>query len=390
MNIGFITTEFNYDGKIYGGLANYLKLTTQILSNKGHSCVVYTLAKNNFEMIEDGVQIIGIKEKADLRLLLIDFASALIFHKALLLAAKSLHVKKRVKKDLRYNSLDIVQYCSSYGLGLFKLHNKPTVLRLNSIEKMQDIAEERKGFKFKQKAWIHLKATKRFRSIFAPSKNTIQQLKRLTGLEGKLIRSPYVNSSVDLDTPVYGKKYLLYVGSLNKLKGISILASILNQFLQENTAFSFVFVGPIYEIDGKPGDQVLTDAVAYKERVFFTGKVVKNKVLQILRRAYAVVIPSLYENFPNTGIEAICNQIPLVASIETQLGEVITHEENGYLYKATNELELLDCLNSITGLSNDQYQGLKRKLCKLENLFSEEVYYKSIMRCYIETIDQFT
>jgi glycosyltransferase involved in cell wall biosynthesis len=66
-------------------------------------------------------------------------------------------------------------------------------------------------------------------------------------------------------------------------------------------------------------------------RVSFLGGVPREQVLRLFRAADASVLPSAWENFPHTVVEALAVGCPVIASAVGGVPEVVDDEENGLL-----------------------------------------------------------
>jgi glycosyltransferase involved in cell wall biosynthesis len=67
------------------------------------------------------------------------------------------------------------------------------------------------------------------------------------------------------------------------------------------------------------------------ERVRFLGSVPRDRVLELFRAADASVLPSAWENFPHTVVEALAVGCPVIATAVGGVPEVIRDGENGLL-----------------------------------------------------------
>ena len=66
-------------------------------------------------------------------------------------------------------------------------------------------------------------------------------------------------------------------------------------------------------------------------RVSFVGAVPRERVLRLFRAADASVLPSAWENFPHTVVEALAVGCPLIATAVGGVPEVVRDGENGLL-----------------------------------------------------------
>ncbi len=66
-------------------------------------------------------------------------------------------------------------------------------------------------------------------------------------------------------------------------------------------------------------------------RVSFLGTVSREQVLRLFRAADASVLPSAWENFPHTVVEALAVGCPVIATAVGGVPEVVRDGENGLL-----------------------------------------------------------
>ncbi len=72
-------------------------------------------------------------------------------------------------------------------------------------------------------------------------------------------------------------------------------------------------------------------ALGLDGRVRFLGSVPRERVLELFRAADAALLPSAWENFPHTVVEALAVGCPMIATAVGGVPEVVTDGENGLL-----------------------------------------------------------
>ena len=78
----------------------------------------------------------------------------------------------------------------------------------------------------------------------------------------------------------------------------------------------------------------LSSELGLDERVRFLGSVPRERVLRLFRAADASVLPSAWENFPHTVVEALAVGCPVIATAVGGVPEVVRDGENGLLVPA--------------------------------------------------------
>ena len=144
------------------------------------------------------------------------------------------------------------------------------------------------------------------------------------------------------------RPYFLYVGRLEKLKG---LQEVIPYFAQQDQADLLVAGTGQYEAELK---RLARDS----RHVTFLGSLPFERLRQRYAHAVAVIVPSLcYETFGLVAAEAFSFKTPVIARDIGALSELVTMSGGGLLYR--NSQELRDAIESL--LANPE---LKRELGK--------------------------
>ena len=175
------------------------------------------------------------------------------------------------------------------------------------------------------------------------------------------------------------KRYYIYIGRIDKLKGIELLIRAWNNI--ENSKLLIVGSGP-YENEAK---QFCRDNSI--NNIEFLGFKKKNEVLELLKNSKALIVPSQwYEGFPMTIAESFSQGIPVIASNIGNLSVIIENEVNGLLFKYNDINDLVNSINRI----EDNYHFMKKLEQGAKNSFlekyNEKVNYKLLIRIYNSVI----
>jgi glycogen(starch) synthase len=121
------------------------------------------------------------------------------------------------------------------------------------------------------------------------------------------------------------EKIVLFVGRLVYEKGVQTLINAMPKILSRVNA-KFIFVG-----DGGMKEplmrQVISMGLAHK--ALFTGFIDEDSLQKLYMIADVCVVPSLYEPFGITALEAMAAKTPLVASNTGGLSEIVEHDRTG-------------------------------------------------------------
>jgi glycosyltransferase involved in cell wall biosynthesis len=150
------------------------------------------------------------------------------------------------------------------------------------------------------------------------------------------------------------KNYILYLGRLNKLKGVDLLIEALPRVYDRAGTI------PVYIAGTGPESEMLRDLVKKREvdkTVSFLGFVEGKRKASLIRNAGVVVLPSRFENSPLTVLEAMACGRPVVAARVGGIPELVIEGSTGLLFEADNTVQLADRI--VTVLQNPD---IRRKL----------------------------
>jgi glycosyltransferase involved in cell wall biosynthesis len=169
-----------------------------------------------------------------------------------------------------------------------------------------------------------------------------------------------IKNGVDLDVfrpcadwPADGG-YILFVGRLVQQKGVEHL---LRAFGYVREKFPEVRLKIVGDGDMRPALERLCANLMLADQVDFLGWRRGYDLVAFYQKAMVAVVPSIYEPFGMTALEALACQRPVVASRLGGLQENIQHGVTGYLVEPEDELELAQWL--MTLLSDP---GLRRSM----------------------------
>lgn len=117
--------------------------------------------------------------------------------------------------------------------------------------------------------------------------------------------------------------------------------------------------------------------------VDFLGYVERGQLLQIVRKAMCVVMPSIwYENFPYSILEAFCLGKPVIASRIGGMPEIVRDGETGFLFEPGNSLALSERIQYLQENSSLVAEMGKQARARVEAEFDSDTHYDKLKRVY--------
>lgn len=144
-----------------------------------------------------------------------------------------------------------------------------------------------------------------------------------------------------------GQVRLLFLSHLQESKGVFILLESFSILARERADVELHICGnPVPE---SVGTQIVEKIEAYglRQRVFLHGMVSGEMKHSMFSQADIFVHPTLYDAFPLVVLEAMQAGLPIVASSEGAIPEMITHGETGVLVEKGNVDKLAQAIGSL-------------------------------------------
>ena len=192
--------------------------------------------------------------------------------------------------------------------------------------------------------------------VIALTKTEIEQYKKMGVDEGKI---EIVPNGIDLseydNLPKRGefrKKYLiredekviLYLGRIHKIKGIDLLVEAFSDLIKELDDIRLVIVGPDDGFLSSLKRQI--EDLKIGDRILFTGPLYERDKLEAYVDADVYVLPSVYETFPVTVLEACACGTPVIVTDRCGIANIVNNNNVGYVVEY-NKDQLQDAIFKI-------------------------------------------
>ena len=341
LRVAFATPEYVTEHHFDGGLANYVHRITKLLASLGHDVHVVTLSlKDDDEFDNDGVKVHRVTLKHGWMLL--NSITRYSFPTTLHWLNFTAQVGRKLRQLHRQNPFHLIQYPDYSSCGLFSIPflRAAHVVRASSYQPaLNDAAGLKRNLDQALAGRLELLQYKLTKNVFAPS-NAVQKLLTANAVRSEVpvICSPFYVETRDWDQTVYdqflkGKHYVLYFGRFQLNKGFHTMAQALPVFLKRYPAAHAVLVGRDMETSmassmAEFARRQCGDSAA---RLVLLGNIPHSQLYPIIAGARLVALPSLFDNSPNTGLEAMGLGKAVIGTNGTSFEELITDRVNGFL-----------------------------------------------------------
>jgi len=344
MHICFLSQEFPPDTG-WGGIGTYLVEMTRALSAGGHQVTV----------ISQGDQTWSVQASDSLRVVrLRPFGESLSEYRGLWRGAEALRrsrldfnwaAARKLREVHRENPVDLVEAAEFDGNGFFVpvLEPRiPLVVRLHTaryfIHKIGG-RPQRGNWK-----WVYgqeRSSIRRADALSSPSRAMMEIATSWASPRGSKIQATIPNP-ISVGKPQSTSEIgmeLLFVGRLEKLKGVRAIGEAIPILMTRSPSLRCRFLGGglFHPEDGRSTESWLRDKVGseHADRIVFET-VSREEVLSRMTQARAVVLPSLWENFPYALLESMACGVPVVATDVGGIPEMVLDGETGLLVPPDN------------------------------------------------------
>jgi glycosyltransferase len=129
-------------------------------------------------------------------------------------------------------------------------------------------------------------------------------------------------------------KIILFVGRIDKIKGIEELIKAFKILKRENCCLLIIGNGELL-------NNCLSECEGYRNRIIFTGYLSKDLIYKYYQIADAGVLLSKHEQCSYVAIEMMMHGIPIIASDTTGLDEMVTDGVNGYKIRTVENRKIV-------------------------------------------------
>lgn len=188
-------------------------------------------------------------------------------------------------------------------------------------------------------------------------------------------------------------KYLLYAGRLEYRKGIWQFLAVMARVWEEGETTPLVAIGGDVFFHAKNqtiGDMIHSKYKKYIDdgRLILRDKVPPKELVKLYIDAKAIVIPSIYENYPYTNVIAMSNGVPVFVSKQGGQAEAVGQDRvNGLIFDWDRKNDCYQKLKKLLSLSDEQLRVIGKNgydrihaCCNLKyNIPLREKYYLKVL-----------
>lgn len=201
------------------------------------------------------------------------------------------------------------------------------------------------------------------------NKNKLLQLKPIKP-ERVFVKPNFTNNNEKLPTNIQRKNQCIFVGRLEKTKGIDFLLEVWNEM--GNNAPKLIVCG-IGSLEKYCKEYISKNQLDVEMK----GLISNNLVKQLVSESKALIMPTMwYEGFGMTIIEAFSVGTPVICPNMGNVGNLVENNITGYKYNSKSELEHI-IKNENMNLSQSVQKIFKTR-------YTETINYSKLSEIYAE------
>lgn len=350
IRVAFLTPEFVTESKTEGGLASYLARIADALLGAGHRPEIVTLTEGPSDSIVfRGLPVHRVHAPAAPDMLE-TVARRISWHLGMGMEIAcelvgALALARRLTHLEQAEHFDAVQSADFGFTGIFVPHRpwRTHVTRCSwSGELYLRTDAQDLPVRAPITGLIERRCIRKADRAYAPSRYIADYFRTQHGLQLDVVRPPL--RAMDRPTapppPNLPAKYLLHFGQLRRRKGTDLVVAALPRVWSVVPDFRMVFAG--LEEEAGLLERARSAWGANASKVLILGPIDRAPLMSVLARATAAVLPSVVDNLPNTLIESLALDVPVITSAGASMDELIHDGVNGYLVE----------LGDVEGLAN--------------------------------------
>lgn len=374
--VGFFA-EHAYANK--AGMPAYVAKMSKLLTEKKHKVEIVAGSMDSKEWTYHGIKIYDCQWYGDLCANTLEISCSII--------RRELAFQKKLREINQNDKIDIVQYAGWSGVGCLHSLKCPAVLRLSTYSKEQYKEFEGVSKYVQVYSFWERMAGRRAKGIIGPGKILLDKFCKDINKSGTIIETPFENDVVDNETlyqsKLLDKKYILFYGTASRDKGFDTITEMMPKLLDEFHDLYFVFAGWNVRKGHSSTIGILTEKLGAKKNRFINLSEQNHEELYpIIKRAELVLIPSIIDNLPNAGVEALSLKKIIIGTYNTSLEQLIEDGITGFLAKPGDADSLYRAVKRALILSEEEKRKMIDNTQKIAQLYSSELVVNKLVDYY--------
>ncbi len=342
MNIGLVITGFVTEPDFPSGIPQQFYRMSKGFVSQGHRVDVVVPASSDDDLEFEGIYVHRVRVRYPFMIRCLAFISFNKFKKFFYSLACGFSVCRKTRQIHKRVGLDVVQSTSYRALGFFTMMFLP-VAHVLAVASYEPLLRQYERERYSLDAWLSEQYENLYyrlaRNVFVQAEHMKHRLLDCLPLKDvRVIPTPFFIEVDRFDYSLYeeklsGKSYLLFVGRLDRLKGVLVLGEALKEVFLKIPDIYAVFVGNNKRLPSGSStcEVIVASNEPFQERIIFIDAVPHAQLYPIIEKARLVVLPSFIEQASNTLMEALGLGKAVITTRDSGNDDFVRDGENGFL-----------------------------------------------------------
>ena len=364
MHVGFVATESPYGDRSSCGIAAYLRAMIPALLEAGHRVTLFANSKENRNFrAEDGqvpvyhfqlpslhwytARVPGLRRLAPLPLRQVEWSAAFY---------------RQVARVAARTKFDVLESTETGALFLSRI--APLVIRLHGSEyAFRKHTGKSSDLSVRWNDYLEASSSRRAVAITTPSRFQANEMISHRGWPADRVRvipnpisATMLKAALQFERNGSAEQVVLYTGRLAPVKGIETLLAAAKLVHDQNPVITFVLAGP-WQMPKSPEAYGLELNRKSADGVQWVGAQDQKELIDWYKRAKLFVMPSYYESFGISVVEAMAFGLPVVASDNGGLREIVGHNGSGTLVGTRDPKAFADAIIHLISATRSHHQS---------------------------------
>jgi glycosyltransferase involved in cell wall biosynthesis len=147
---------------------------------------------------------------------------------------------------------------------------------------------------------------------------------------------------------------IISIGRPHWAKGFVYAVDAMAMLMKKGFNFHYTIIG------GQPSEELVfhIHSLGLQHHISFVNEMPHNEVMDRMRHASLMLLPSVSEGIANVVLEAMAIGVPVLSTQCGGMEEVIEHEENGFLIPARDSRQMADAIEYIHAIPQPKLDGI--------------------------------
>lgn len=237
--------------------------------------------------------------------------------------------------------------------------------------------------------WVHdmMNVHRRINAFVVPSEFTLGKLHEYGIPMDKLNHIPTFFNLKEVNPEVEYKPYVLFVGRIEKQKGLMSLVKAFETIPYELKIIGFSndgFEDELKQYLGRPinGDLNVEDSTTYGKNgnIHFLGRKKFEDIVPYLKSCMCTVVPSeWYDNFPNVVLESYAYKKAVIATDFGSLQYMVDEGQTGMKFKYADLNDLRRCVSYMIEHPEESKTMGEKAYKLIETKYSPDIHYNKLI-----------